>query len=80
MPTVADTNFDLLSFGISALDQAGATKKLSGDPEELFEKQEVIGKGSFGVVYRGYVQFGFRLLLALLLGPISLGCEFIDSF
>lgn len=32
---------------------AGAPKKLSGDPEELFEKQEVIGKGSFGVVYRG---------------------------
>jgi hypothetical protein len=26
-----------------------------GDPEELFEKQERIGKGSFGEVFRGFV-------------------------
>ena len=24
-----------------------------GDPEELYEKQELIGKGSFGAVYKG---------------------------
>jgi len=31
------------------------------DPEELYEKQERIGKGSFGEVYKGYDLAGSKL-------------------
>jgi serine/threonine protein kinase len=30
------------------------SKRITGDPEDLYEKGERIGKGSFGEVYKGY--------------------------
>jgi hypothetical protein len=31
--------------------------KLTGDPELRYEKGEIIGKGSFGIVYKGMYQW-----------------------
>jgi hypothetical protein len=51
---------------------------LAGDPELRYEKSEIIGKGSFGIVYRGYVsvdKFGveFEITPILLRSTASLG-------